>query len=461
MRTLVQTLVFLAAAGGIVIAAIIMVPVSRTPMSQLPPEGWEPEAGAGEYVMRAGDCIACHTADGGAELAGGRPIESPLVTIYTANITPDPETGIGGWTLEQFRAALVDGLRADGSHLYPAMPYENYRFLTETDIQALYRFFMEEVQPVRNAVKEPELPFPFNQRWGLRALNWLTLRHDSGFTGTMGDPVLDRGQYLVEGPGHCAACHSPRTVYMGQDGLRADEPAFLTGGYIEGQEAPPLRGPQSVIRKWPIGELTAFLATGRNFASTANGEMGLVVEHSLQYLSDADIIAMARFLKAQDDQPHDPPETAVPEGPLALPPAGADQAGAATTRMLSMAPPYMPLGARLYLDNCAQCHFVTGRGSPDIFPALQGNSLVVSEEVTPLISIILHGAKVEGTEKRPMPLVMQGYADRLTDSEIAELASFVRQAWGNDGTPVSAEDVKEIRAQEPALAQQKDGSGRP
>lgn len=445
MKTLFRILAALVLLAALALAGIILIPVQRTPPSEALAEGWTPEPGAGEYAMRAGDCIACHTADGGADFAGGRPIESPMGTIYTANITPDPETGIGGWSLDQFRAALIDGIRADGAHLYPAMPYENFRMMTERDIRALYGYFMEEVEPVSNPVPEPDLPFPFDQRWGIRVLNWLILNHDSGFTATMGDPVLDRGQYLAEAPGHCAACHSPRTVWMGQDGITARDPAFLTGGHIEGWDAPPLRGPRSVLREWPVAELAAFLATGRNFRTTANGEMRLVVEHSLQYLTEDDILALTRFLKALDDQPHDPPGAVAPMGPTALLPDEADTAGAATEALLSAITPDMPLGARLYVDNCAACHFSTGRGSPGIFPALQGNSLVVSDEITPLITIILQGAEVPGTAARPMPLVMQGYAGRLDDAEIAELASFLRQAWGNDAAPVGAEEVARIR----------------
>lgn len=446
MRTFWRILAFLVILGIIALAAIIMVPVARTPPAQLLPAEWQPEAGAGEYVMRAADCIACHTAEGGADFAGGYPIESPIGTIYGANITPDVETGIGAWTLAQFRGALIDGLDAQGHHLYPAMPYENYRLLTEADIRALYQYFMEEVPPVRNQVPEPDLPFPFNQRWGIRVLNWLLLAHPAGFTPTMGDPVLDRGQYLVEAPGHCAACHSPRTFYMGQDGLRAGEGNFLAGGLIDGEEAPPLHGPDSVLRNWPVSEISAYLATGRNFESNATGEMATVVAHSLQYLDDDDLIAMARFLKVLDGQPDEVPQRAVAQGPLSR---AAEQRADETVAMLTQAAPDMPLGARLYLDNCAQCHFVTGRGSPEIFPALQGNSRVTSDEIRPLIDITLNGTHLEGTAQRPMALVMQGYRDRLDDAEIAELLTFIRSAWGNDGGRVTAADVAEQRVNTP------------
>lgn len=440
--TVLVSLVALSAAG---LAAFILIPVQRTaPADALPPD-WQPEPGAGEYAMRASDCYACHTADGGEAFAGGRPIESALGTIYSANITPDGATGIGGWSLDQFRAALIDGVSADGTHLYPAMPYENYRLLTERDIRAMYQYFTTEVPAVRNEVAEAALIFPFNQRWGIRALNWLTLRHEAGFTPKMGDPDLDRGQYLVEAPGHCAACHSPRTIYMGQDGIKADDEAFLTGGEIEGWEAPPLRGSGSALRDWDVNDLSEFLATGRNRHSTANGEMALVVEHSLQHLTEPDIHSISRFLRVLDGLPDETPAPFDASLPLSLPPSAPDGAGADTAALLTAAAPDMPLGARLYLDNCAACHFVSGKGSPGIFPALQGNSLVLSDEVTPFVSIILNGAEVPGTRLRPMPLVMQGYSTRLDDSEIAALASFIRSAWGNNASGISTETVATIR----------------
>lgn len=445
MKRFLQILLALGVIAAIAIAAIILIPVQRTPPTEALAADWQPDADAGRYAMYASDCMACHTAEGGEEFAGRRPIETPVGTIWSANITPDPETGIGGWSLDEFRAALIDGLRPDGSHLYPAMPYENYRMLTEEDIRGLYLYFMEEVPAVQSAVREPDLPFPFNQRWGVRVLNWLTLPHDAGFEPTMGDPVLNRGQYLVEGPGHCGACHSPRTIYQGQDGITASDPGFLTGGEIAGWEAPPLRGDATALRDWTVSMLAEFLQTGRNDVSTANGEMGLVVQHSMQHLTDDDLLAIARYLKVLDRQPTDEPWTTAQPGPMSIPAPEADAAGQETTDLLTSADPSMPLGARLYMDNCAHCHFVTGRGSPPTFPALQRNSLVQSDQVGPLLSIILNGAFVEGTDERPMPLVMQGYAERLDDAEIAELATFVRNAWGNRAGAVSAGDVAEAR----------------
>ncbi|MFT3690362.1 c-type cytochrome [Paenirhodobacter sp.] len=432
--------------GVLALLAFVFVPVQRSAPSAALPADWKPEPGRGEYIARASDCVACHTGPEGKPFAGGLAIASPMGTIWSTNITPDKATGIGTWSLDDFRAALVDGVAPDGTHLYPAMPYENYRLMTEEDIRALYDYLMHGVEPVAAQAPKTELSFPFNMRFGIRAWNWLALTHGPGFTPAGKSAVEDRGQYLVEGPGHCAACHSPRTPLMAQDGVTLGEKTFLTGGSIEGWDVPSLRGPDSASQRWSMAEMAAYLATGRNAHSTANGEMGLAVEHSLQYLTDADNIAMAAFLKGLDGGKVDLPQSFAAPGPTATPEAEADDAGRQTALMLTEAKPDMPLGARLYLDSCSACHFVTGKGAPGIFPELQGNAVVTAAQARPLIDTILHGATVKGTAKRPMNLVMQGYADRLSDAEVADLATFLRGAWGNGAGPVSAADVAQVRA---------------
>lgn len=445
MKTFLRIIGGLVVLGLIALAAFIYVPVQLTKPTKELAADWKPAKGQGEYIMYASDCLACHTADGGKPFAGGRPIESPMGKIWTTNITPDKETGIGNWTLDQFRAALYDGIAPDGTHFYPAMPYENYRKLTEEDVRALYDYFMHEVEPVTNKAPQTTLDFPFNMRFGIRAWNWLALGHEAGFTPVGKNAVQDRGQYLVEGPAHCAACHSPRTTFMAQKGIDAGDKNFLSGGIVDGWNAPSLRGPQSVAQKWTVAEMAAYLATGRNAHATANGEMGLVVKDSLQHLTDEDNLAIAAFLKGIDGAEADVPETFATKTSKALPPAPASDTGQETAKMLTEASPDMPLGARLYLDNCAACHFVTGKGAPEIFPELADNDLVTGSEAKPLISVILHGAEVPSTAKRPMRLVMQGYADRLNDEEVAELASFVRSAWGNKAGKVTTEQVKTVR----------------
>lgn len=430
----------------VAVLAFIYVPVKTTPPNQELAADWKAEPGRGEYVMRASDCMACHTAEGGSPLAGGRGIASPMGTIWSSNITPDKETGIGNWTLDQFRSTMVDGV-VNGKHLYPAMPYENYRFMSESDIRALYEYLMNDVKPVKNEVQATELDFPFNLRFGIRAWNWLALSGESTFKPMSGTEQQVRGQYLVEGAGHCAACHSPRTAFMAQDGTRLGDANFLTGGELDGWHVPALRGPNSGIANWSADELAAYLGAGRNAHAIANGEMALAVEHSLQHLSDADLNAMAVFLKTMDGQPV--PEVSKPvaaPGPRSMPAQPANEAGQETAKMLTAASPDMPLGARLYLDNCAACHFVTGRGAPEIFPELQGNAMVLGKDPSPLVSVILNGTSTPSTNRRPMHLVMQGYADRLNDEEVATLASFVRSSWGNNAAAVTAEQVSKVRS---------------
>lgn len=442
MKTFLRILGALIVIGVVALIAFIFVPVQRTPPATELAADWQPAEGQGEYAMYASDCMACHTAEGGEPFAGGRAIESPMGTIWSTNITPDAETGIGNWSLDDFRAALYDGVKPDGSHIYPAMPYENYRKLTEEDVRAMYAYFMDDVAPVNNPVEATALSFPFNMRFGIRAWNWVNLRHEAGFASDLTDPRT-RGQYLVEGPGHCAACHSPRTALMAQDGLSDGDANFLAGGEIAGWLAPSLRGDGSVGADWSVGEIATYLATGRNSHSTANGEMALVVEHSLQHMTDDDNLAIAAFLKQTDvgDAQLSGFDLSIEEDATGTDPTP-------TEVMLTEAKD-LDLGARLYLDNCSACHFVTGNGAPEIFPALANNSLVNADQTGPLIGIILHGAEVPSTERRPMRLVMQGYADRLSDDEVAELASFLRRSWGNDAPPVAAADVATVRAADP------------
>lgn len=431
MKTFLKIMLGLIVLAVVALVAFIAVPVQRTPAQSDLPAEWRPEEGQGEYAMRLADCAACHTAPDGEMFAGGRAIESPLGTIYSSNITPDDETGIGGWSLDAFRAALYDGVRPDGTHLYPAMPYENYRKLTEEDVRALYHYFTDEVEPIRNDTREADLPFPFDQRWTLRGWKWLAL-DEPGFRADADDPVLARGEYIVEGPGHCGACHTPRNAIMAEAAVDASDEAFLTGGEIAGWTAPALRGPGSAIAGWSREDLIAIFSTGRNAHAAVNGEMQLVIRDSTQFMSEDDLAAMSAFLVGLND------------GGTA-PDRSGDRTG--TEALIASADPDMPLGARLYIDNCNACHFADGRGADEVFPELDGNALVTAESPTGLISMILNGSELPSTPKRPYSLRMPGFADRLTDEEVAELASFVRQGWSNDAAAVSADDIADLRGE--------------
>ncbi len=392
MYTFLRILTALVIVAVVALLAFIFWPVQTTgPQTELPADYQVPE-GAAEYAMQLSDCAACHTAEGGERFAGGRAIESPMGVIYSSNITPDPETGIGGVTLDQFRAALYDGIGKQGEHLYPAMPYANYRKLTEADVRALYAYFMDEVPPVQNEVRAPEMDFPFDQRWGIRAWKWVALSK-AGFTPEFDNEQLDRGAYLVEGPGHCGACHSPRNTFFAQDGYTAANDRFLTGGEIGGWYAPDLRDPGSAPQKWTAEQLAHWLRTGRNNHAGVSGEMQLVVGESLQFLTDEDVAAMVAYLR------HIGTDGPAPETPPTRPETPGE-----TEALLASADPDMDLGARLYLDNCNACHFVDGLGADEVFPELDGNSLVNAPGGTGLIHVILDGTELPSTEIRPMRL---------------------------------------------------------
>ncbi|WP_339109809.1 c-type cytochrome [Thioclava sp. GXIMD4216] len=447
MLKFLRLIMWLAIAAIIVIAAMILVPQHRSSAKDLSFDAqWLPahQDKTGEYVARVADCAACHTAEGGTPYAGGRAIASPFGTIYASNITPDKATGIGDWTLDEFRAALVDGIGKHGENLYPAMPYDNYRKLSEADIEALYTYFHDTLEPVENKVQATALSFPFNQRWGIRAWKWVGLPK-VGFVPPSQDARIARGAYLVEGPGHCAACHSPRNLAFAQNGTDASDPDFLSGGVIDGWTAPDLRSADATIKSWSAADLDLFLASGRNAHAGVSGEMALAIRDSLQYLSDEDRAAMVAYLRSiAAYQPVAVTGEAAPKAAVARPAelkAGLDDA----TRKLLLTPENQPLGARLFMDNCAACHFADGKGAAGIFPALAGNATVTAKQSNGLVDTILHGAAIPSTAQRPAELKMPGFADRLSDDDVAALASFLRSAWGNSADPVSAKDVSALR----------------
>lgn len=433
MRGFLKFVFALVVVGILAIAAIILIPVQRTgPLENLP-ANYKPLADEGKYVARMADCAACHTASDGKPFAGGREVDSPFGIIYSSNITPSQD-GIGGWTLDQFRDALRDGISADGSHLYPAMPYENYRKINERDMVALYDYFMNEVQPVDEKVKATNLTFPFNQRWGIRLWNWAALRGEPSFRPRYKDDKLDRGAYLVESLGHCGACHTPRDFLFRQSGLDGSLPEFLTGETVSGWYAPDLTGRVSSLRNWSEEDIKLYLSTGRNNHSSAIGPMQLVAGDSMQYASNEDLDAVASYLKSL-----------AARQPLAGKP-DSEKNPRLTTNLLTQAAPDMALGPRLYLDNCNACHFANGKGAPQVFPELDGAKIVTAKDPSGLIQTILNGARLPSTKLRTADLAMPGFGWRLKDDEVVELVNFLRQGWTNDAPPIIASDVAKIRA---------------
>ncbi|MDB6455097.1 cytochrome c [Falsirhodobacter sp. 20TX0035] len=383
----------------------------------------------GEYLARAGDCVACHTVEGGAKFAGGYSIISNMGTIWSTNITPDKEHGIGNYSLEDFTKAVRQGVTPDGTHLYPAMPYPSYAKVTDEDMAAMYAYFMQGVEPVATDAPETALGFPFNMRFGMMFWN-LAFRPSDVFTP---NPDLteeqNRGAYLVEGLGHCGACHTPRGIGMQEKGLDAGSDTFLAGSELNGWPVPGLRaGGEGLhgVQAWTEQDIADYLGMGRNRFAATGGEMKAVIQHSMNYMTDDDLHAIAAYLKTM-------PGEAAPSKPL-------DD----TARVLTEATD-LTEGQRLYLDNCNACHFVDGTGGPKVFPQLDGASVVTGDSPDGLIHTILAGAATPSTERAPSIMPMPGFADRLSDDQVAEIATFVRGAWTNDAAPVSAADVATVR----------------
>ncbi|MDY7530131.1 cytochrome c [Pseudomonas sp. Bout1] len=386
----------------------------------------------GEYLARAGDCVACHTAKGGKPFAGGLPMETPIGTIYSTNITPD-KTGLGDYSFEDFDQAVRHGVAKNGSTLYPAMPYPSYARVSESDMQALYAYFMKGVEPVAQVNKDSDIPWPLSMRWPLAGWRWMFAPKVEDYQAQAGaDPVISRGAYLVEGLGHCGACHTPRALTMQEKSLSAsDGSAFLSGSApLEGWIAKSLRGDhKDGLGSWSEEQLVQFLKTGRSDRSAVFGGMSDVVVHSMQYMSQQDLTAIARYLKSlpavdPKDQPH--------------------QYDKQVADALWKGDDSKP-GASVYIDNCAACHRTDGHGYTRVFPALAGNPVLQTADATSLINIVLNGGTLPATHTAPSTFTMPAFAWRLSDQEVADVVSFVRGSWGNKGAPVKASDVANLR----------------
>lgn len=386
----------------------------------------------GEYLARAGDCVACHTAKGGKPFAGGLPMETPIGTLYSTNITPD-KTGLGDYSFEDFDQAVRHGVAKNGSTLYPAMPYPSYARVSESDMQALYAYFMKGVEPVAQVNKDSDIPWPLSMRWPLTGWRWMFAPKVEDYQAQAGaDPVISRGAYLVEGLGHCGACHTPRALTMQEKSLSASDGSdFLSGSApLEGWIAKSLRGDhKDGLGSWSEDQLVQFLKTGRSDRAAVFGGMSDVVVHSMQYMSQDDLTAIARYLKSlpavdPKDQPH--------------------QYDKQVADALWKGDDSKP-GASVYIDNCAACHRTDGHGYTRVFPALAGNPVLQTADATSLINIVLNGGTLPATHTAPSTFTMPAFAWRLSDQEVADVVSFVRGSWGNKGEPVKASDVANLR----------------
>lgn len=389
----------------------------------------------GEYLARAGDCVACHTKAGGQPFAGGLSMATPIGNIYSTNITPDKQTGIGDYSYDDFQKAVRHGVAKNGDTLYPAMPYPSYAVVSDEDMQALYAYFMHGVQPVSQANQDSDIPWPLSMRWPLAIWRGMFAPDVKAFQPIKGqDAVLARGQYLVEGLGHCGACHTPRSLTMQEKALNDSEGSdYLSGSSapIDGWTASNLRGDnRDGLGRWSEDDLVQFLRTGRNDQTAVFGGMTDVVEHSLQHLSPEDATAIARYLKSLGAR--DPNQVGF-------------KSDDAVAKALWKGDDSKP-GASVYVDSCAACHKTDGSGYKRFFPELRGNAVVQAEDPTSLIHIVLSGATLPGVKSAPSGITMPAFGWRLNDQQVADVVNFIRSSWGNSAKQqVSASDVAKVR----------------
>ncbi|KXV02391.1 cytochrome C [Gluconobacter potus] len=401
----------------------------------------------GHYLAIAADCAACHTAPGSSKaFAGGYGIASPLGSIYSTNITPSKEYGIGNYTEKEFAHALREGIRRDGAHLYPAMPYTSYTKLTDDDVHALYVYFMTSVKPVESSPQKTELPFPYNIRASMAIWNALFL-DDTRFKPDPSKSVeVNRGHYLSYALAHCDTCHTPRNAMMAEKGSSPLAGASLSSWYAPNVTSDPVSG----IGGWSNDDLFRYLKTGDvPGKAQAGGPMAEAIEHSFQYLSDADIRAMVAYIK-QVPAISDSKDKAPRESYGKISDRESVYRALPTSRISR--------GEYLFSGECAACHRPTGQGSPDgYYPQLFHNTALGAPIADNLITTILMGVRREvNGHTTYMPGFGPGsYVDSLSDQDIADISNYVEQRFGNPNVKVTPDDVKLIRSggPKPLIAQ--------
>lgn len=373
----------------------------------------------GAYLVRAGNCIGCHTERGGVPFAGGRAIETPFGTVFSSNLTPDAAHGLGAWDSAAFWRALHNGRSRDGRLLYPAFPYPNYTLVTREDSDAMFAY-LRSLPAAARANTPHRLRWPYSTQPALAV--WRALYFTPGSHEAEGSRSAEwnRGAYLVRGLGHCSACHTTRNL-LGASSDMMD----LSGGLIPMQNwyAPSLTSPaEAGVADWQPGEVERLLRTGVSPRGTVLGPMAEVVLQSTQYLDDADLRAMAAYLQSL-------PQSALP-APAPVQPAV----------------PTLERGGKLYADHCAQCHGDKGQGVAGAYPPLARNRAVNLPVTANLVQVVLHGGFPPATAGNPRPFGMPPYAMVMGDADTAAVLTFLRASWGNQAAPVSELDVARQRS---------------
>ncbi|WP_374992378.1 c-type cytochrome [Paraburkholderia sp. SARCC-3016] len=450
-RRTLSAIGFAALAGAALLAASAMPPRAGAQTSAARFDASDPKLIAkGEYLAKAADCAGCHTAPPGgpsgkeplrprAPFAGGLPMGSPFGTIFSSNITPDPNAGIGRYSYDDFVRAVREGVAPGNKRLYPAMPFPSFAKIDDNDMRALYAYFMHGVKPVATLAPPTKLPFPFNQRWALMFWSVAFAPNDVYVPQSTHSAQWNRGAYLVQSLGHCGACHTPRGPAYEERGYDQGSRLYLTGGTNDHWFAPNLTGDAgSGLGRVSEDEIVAFLRSGHaekpglGGGLVTFGSMVQVVEDSTQYMTDDDLHAIAGYLKTL------PPRE--PSGHF----DDRSRAAARTVRALDTGDVELP-GAGLYRSFCARCHKADGMGEPSTYPRLAGNPVVLSPHTDSLVRLLVEGGEAPHTQTGPEPKKMPAFAGKLTDTEMARVLTFVRNTWGNVAAPVTTRDVRSMR----------------
>lgn len=373
----------------------------------------------GRYLADAGNCFSCHTREGGAPYAGGVAFETPFGTIYSSNITPDKKAGIGSWSAEDFRRAMHQGIAADGSPLFPAFPYTSYTRLSDADVNDIHAF-LRTLEPIEYTPADNGLLF--RMRWPMRIWNALFFKPGRYAANPSRDEQWNRGAYLVEGLGHCSACHTPRNYAMAEIAEQAYRGGVLLDKVAHDRRrewfAVDLTQSKNGLASWSVNDLTKYLHTGFSARAGTFGPMNEVIVNSLSKLRVEDVRAMSVYLKS------------LPAREYTGPKVTQEQAQA---------------GAAIYEERCEKCHSASGRGGIFSAPPLAGSAIVQADNPASLINVLLYGPSIPKEVSFGNWETMQGYGDKLRDEDIVAVGNYIRGSWGNVGRPLAVEDVAKQR----------------
>ena len=366
----------------------------------------------GQYVAIVGDCVACHTSNSEQPLAGGVVFPTPVGDVYSTNLSPDKTHGIGNYSLLEFIKVMREGVAQDGHNLYPAMPYTSYAKMHDADLEALYHYLMDEVEPQAVANRPADIMWPLSMRWPLAVWNWIYHDNSQFEPDAKQSDEWNRGAYLVQGAAHCGTCHTPRGFAMQELALSDVHPSYLKGAELGGWYAGDIRGDL-----YKQEDMVTLLKTGRSDKDAVLGPMAEVITHSSQFFRDEDLNSIVTYV------------TSLASTPPASP------------KVLAKASEQAKTDYQMY---CGTCHGNDGEGSKQIIPALAGNSTVLADNSASLVNILLHGGQTATTQAH-IGYTMPAYDWKFNDQQAADLLNYIRASWGNQGSAISTQNVKAQR----------------